>query len=218
MGLSMLGRKIGMTQRFDEEGRTVPVTVIEMAPNPIVQKKTHETDGYDALQIGFGRRKKSRTTKALAGHFARGGVEPTLRLREIRVSAEEMAELEPGGSISISLFEPGEMIDVVGTSKGKGTAGVIKRWNFHGQKQTHGAHENFRHGGAIGQCATPARVMKGKKMAGRLGNERVSVQNLLVVDVKAEQNLLFVRGAVPGARNGMVHVKKSVKQKKKPLA
>ncbi len=214
MGLSMLGRKVGMTQRFDGEGRAVPVTVLEMAPCPIVQKKTEKTDGYDAVQIGVGQRRKSRTNKALAGHFKKNGVEPTQQLREIRPSEKEIGETEAGGSISVSMFEAGEYIDVEGTSKGKGTAGVIKRWNFHGQKATHGAHENFRHGGAIGQCATPAKLMKGKKMAGRLGNVRVSTQNLLVIEIKEEQNLLFVRGAVPGARNGIVEVRKSVKKKK----
>lgn len=214
MGLSMLGRKVGMTQRFDGEGRAVPVTVIELAPCPIVQKKTCKTDGYDAVQLGIGTRRKSRTTKAIAGHFKKYGVEPTAKLREIRLNAKEIKEVEAGSAINISMFEAGEYIDVAGTSKGKGTAGVIKRWNFHGQKATHGAHENFRHGGAIGQCATPAKLMKGKKMAGRMGNVLVSTQNLLVVDIKEEQNLLYVRGAVPGANNGIVHVRKSVKRKK----
>ncbi len=218
MALSMLGRKIGMTQRIDSSGRAVPITVLDMTPCPVIQKKTKETDGYDAVQIGIGKRRKIRTTKAVAGHFKKHGVEPTAQIREIRLTAEEAAGLEPGGTIDVSLFEPGQFVDVEGSSKGKGTAGVIKRWNFHGQKMTHGAHENYRHGGAIGQCATPARLMKGKKMAGRMGNERVSTLNLLVVDVKKEQNLLYVRGAVPGAKNGIVMVRASVKKKKTALA
>jgi large subunit ribosomal protein L3 len=213
MALGMLGKKIGMTQRFDEEGHVVPITVLHVGPCPVVQKKTRETDGYDALQIGFGSRKKQRTTRPLAGHFQKAGVEPTARLREIRVSAEEAEQYEVGGEINIDLFEKGEYVDVVGRTKGRGFAGVMKRHNFAGKNRTHGTHEYFRHGGAIGMCATPSRLMKGKRMPGQMGDSRSTMLNLLVVDVKKEQNLLFVRGAVPGAKNGFVFVRKAVKKK-----
>ncbi len=214
MSIAMLGIKIGMTQRFDDSGRAMPVTVLEMVPCPVVQKKTTETDGYNAIQIGIGTRKKSRLNKPLAGHFKKHGVSPMQVLREIRLTDEEIGEYEAGKEVTLDIFEPGQRVDVEGRSKGKGTAGVMKRWNFRGGKATHGVHENYRHGGAIGQCATPGRLFKGIKMAGRMGNERVSTQNLIIVDIKKEQNLMYVRGAVPGARNGVVLVHGSVKKTK----
>lgn len=213
MALGLLGRKIGMTQRFNEEGHAVPVTVIEMPPCPIIQKKTAKSDGYNALQIGFGERKKNRTTRPMSGHFKKSGVPPTRILREVRMGAEEIAEYEVGGTIPVTHFEKGDFIDVFADSKGRGFAGVMKRHNFHGKTATHGTHENFRHGGAIGQCAWPGRVFKGKKMPGQMGNKRVAVQNLRVVDVLEEQSLLFVRGAIPGARNGIVLVQKAIKKR-----
>jgi large subunit ribosomal protein L3 len=209
----MLGKKVGMTQRFDDEGRVVPVTVLHVGPCPVIQKKSRERDGYDALQIGFGSRKKGRTTRPLAGHFAKAGAPPAAHLREIRVSPEEAEQYEVGGEITIDLFEKGDYVDVIGRTKGRGFAGVMKRHNFAGKNRTHGTHEYFRHGGAIGMCATPSRLMKGKKMPGRMGGVRSTTLNLLVVDVMKEQNLLLVRGAVPGARNGSIFVRKAVKKR-----
>ena len=211
MAMGTLGKKVGMTQRFNEEGQIVPVTVIEVAPNPIVQMKTDETDGYYAVQIGYGRRKKNRTNKPRAGHFAKAGVDATQRLVELRLTEKEMEGLEPGATVSIDMFEAGDKVDVTGTSKGKGFAGFMKKYNFHGKSATHGTHEQFRHGGAIGMCATPSRLMKGKKMPGRMGGVRTTTQNLQVVEVKTDQNLIYIRGAVPGARNGMVLIRKAVK-------
>ncbi|MFH1277527.1 MAG: 50S ribosomal protein L3 [Candidatus Eisenbacteria bacterium] len=212
MSMGTLGTKVGMTQRFDEEGRVVPVTVLEVPPCPIVQKKTKEKDGYTALQIGYGRRKKSSTNKPRAGHFAKAGVEPTRTLREIRVSEEEAEGHEVGGSITVDMFAAGDFVDVTGTSKGKGFAGVIKRHGFSGKNATHGTHEYFRHGGSIGQCAWPGRVLKGKKMPGQMGNVRTTTLSLKVFDVKPDQSLIYIRGAVPGARNGMVFIRKAVKK------
>jgi len=163
MKMGTLGTKIGMTQRFDEEGRAVPVTVIEVPPCPIVQRKTQETDGYEAIQVGFGSRKKTRMNKPLAGHFKKAGIDPAQQLTEIRLDeAGEGEEYAVGGHIGIDLFEKGDYVDVTGKSKGKGFAGVMKRHNFAGKSKTHGTHEYFRHGGAIGMCATPSRLMKGK--------------------------------------------------------
>lgn len=212
MGLAMMGKKIGMTQRFNERGRAVPVTVIELKPCPIVQRKTKDKEGYNAIQLGIGKRKASRTTKPMAGHFKKAGLDPMQNLREFRLSDKEMEELAEATSVDLSMFESGDFVDVTGTSKGRGTAGVMKRWNMHGQKATHGVHEVFRHGGAIGQCATPGRLFKGVKMAGRYGNEKSSTQNLAVMAVKPEANLIYIRGAVPGPNNGVVVVRKSVKK------
>ncbi|MBN1825864.1 MAG: 50S ribosomal protein L3 [Candidatus Eisenbacteria bacterium] len=212
MAIGMLGRKIGMTQRFNEEGHAIPVTVIEAIPCPIVQKKTKDKEGYNAIQIGYGRRKKNRTTRPMAGHFQKAGVEPARVLMESRVSDDEIAELEVGGTIDIDRFEPGDWVDVVGRSKGRGFAGVIKRHNFSGKNQTHGTHEFFRHGGSIGQCATPGRLFKGRKMPGQMGNVRTMVMNLRVEEVLPDQNLILIRGGIPGARNGMVLIRKAVKK------
>jgi len=210
MAIELLCRKLGMTQIFDENGRAVPVTVLSAGPNVVVQKKTPERDGYSAVQLGYGERRKNLFTKAEQGHFARAGVEPTRHLVESRIDGSEAEGLEEGQEVRCDRFEPGQSVDVIGTSKGRGTAGVVKRHGFAIKRKTHGTHEFFRHGGAIGAGAFPGKVIKGLKMAGRMGNERVTVRNIEVVRVDAEQNLLFVRGGIPGHRNGLVRVRAAV--------
>jgi len=204
-------RKIGMTQLFSESGECIPVTVLDAAPNRVVQKKTEERDGYSALQLGSGERRPSRTPKAERGHFAKAGVAPQRTLRESRIGAEEAAAYEVGQEIDVAIFSEGQRVDVIGTSKGRGTMGVIKRHGFAIKRRTHGTHEFFRHGGAIGAGSYPSRVIKGLRMAGRMGNERVTARNLEVVRVDGERGLLYLRGAVPGHRNGIVRVGPAVK-------
>lgn len=212
MPISLLCRKIGTTQIFAESGECIPVTVLEAGPNTIVQRKTPEKDGYAALQLGFGERRPSRTPKALAGHFQKAKVAPKRHLQECRLSeAEAREEREVGGEIRCDVFAPGQRVDVVGVSRGRGTAGVVKRHKFTMKHNTHGTHENRRHTGSVGANTYPGRVIKGLRMAGRMGNERVTQLNLEVVRVDAEKNLLFVRGTVPGHRNGIVSVRPTVK-------
>ena len=211
MPISLLCRKIGTTQIFAETGECIPVTVLEAGPNTIVQKKTPERDGYAALQLGFGDRRPSRTPKALAGHFQRAKVAPKRHLRECRVTEAEAKDREVGGEIRCDVFAPGQRVDVIGVSRGRGTAGVVKRHKFTMKHNTHGTHENRRHTGSVGANTYPGRVIKGLRMAGRMGNERVTQQNLEVVRVDAEKNLLFVKGTVPGHRNGIVSVRPTVK-------
>ena len=201
---TILGRKIGMTQVWDEEDNVVPVTVIQAGPCTVSQVKTEATDGYNAVQIGFGSIKAKRVNKPMAGHFAKAGVEPMRYLREVRVEAGE--EYKPGDVVTVANFEDVAKVDVIGTSKGKGFQGRIKRWNQRRGPMSHGSHFH-RHPGSIGQCAYPARVIKGVKMAGHMGNERVTVKNLKVVRVDTEQNLILVKGAVPGGRNALVAVR-----------
>ncbi|MCG8591958.1 MAG: 50S ribosomal protein L3 [Proteobacteria bacterium] len=196
-----------MTQIFAETGECIPVTVLAAGPNTVVQTKTEETDGYSAVQLGFGERKASRTTSAQQGHFEKAGVAPKQHLKESRLSADEVAGFEVGQELKADLFAEGQRVDVIGTSKGRGTAGVVKRHGFAIKRKTHGTHEFFRHGGSIGAGAYPGKVLKGVKMAGRMGNERVTQRNLEVVRVDAAKNLLFLRGAVPGTRNGVVRVR-----------
>jgi len=210
MAIGVIGRKCGMTRVFTEEGLSVPVTVIEVTPNRVTQIKTEETDGYQAVQVTVGERRASRVTKAQAGHFAKAGVEAGRGVWELRAEA---GELQAGSEVTVEGFEAGQMIDVTGTSKGKGFAGGVKRWNFQTQDMTHGNSLAHRAPGSIGQNQTPGRVFKGKKMAGHLGAERVTVQNLEVVRVDAEKNLLLVKGAVPGATGGDVIVRLAVKAK-----
>ena len=210
MAIGVIGRKCGMTRVFTEEGVSVPVTVIEVTPNRVAQLKAEETDGYQAVQVTAGERRASRVTKAQAGHFAKAGVEAGRGVWEFRAEA---GELEAGAAVTVEIFEAGQMIDVTGTSKGKGFAGAVKRWNFRTQDATHGNSLSHRAPGSIGQNQTPGRVFKGKKMAGHLGAERVTVQNLEVVRVDAEKNLLLVKGAVPGATGGDVIVRPAVKAK-----
>jgi len=211
VALELLCRKLGMTQLFAEGGECIPVTVLVAEPNPVVQKKTLEREGYTALQIGFGRRRPKHTTRALAGHFQKAQVAPRRHLVECRVTPEEAAGYEVGSELDVSLFQTGQCVDVIGTSKGRGTAGVVKRHHFPLKGHAHGAHEYFRHGGSVGPGTFPGRVIKGLRMPGRLGNERVSVLNLEVVRVDPEKHLLFVRGAVPGHDDGLVRVRPTVK-------
>lgn len=210
MAIELLCRKIGMTRIFDESGDAIPVTVLEAGPNVVVQKKTEETDGYTALQLGFGDRREKLFTKPEKGHFEKAGVAPKRHLRESRIDAAEAEGHEVGSEITCEIFEPGQYVDVVGTSKGRGYAGVVRRHGFAIKKKTHGTHEAFRHGGSIGAGAWPAKVIKGLKMAGQMGDERITVRNLQVVKVEPERNLLFVRGSVPGHQDGLVAIRKAV--------
>jgi large subunit ribosomal protein L3 len=211
VSIELLCRKIGMTQIFEESGEAIPVTVLEASPNLVVQKKTDEKDGYTALQLGFGDRRPSGADKAQQGHFQKAGVAPKRHLAESRISAEDAQGYEVGQEIKVEIFEKGQRIDVIGLSKGRGTAGVIKRHGFSVKRRTHGTHENFRHGGAIGAGSYPGRVFKGMKMSGRMGNERITSINLEVARVDVERGLLFVNGAVPGHNNAIVRVRQSVK-------
>ncbi len=216
MGLGLIGKKLGMSQIFDEHGNVVPVTVIKAGPCYVVQKKTAEKEGYNALQIGFDEViKVQRINKPETGHFKKANITPTRLLREFRVAPEDIEANEVGAIFSVDIFEPGDFVDVTGTSKGKGFAGVMKRHGFGGAPATHGSHEAFRHGGSIGQNMTPGRTMKGKKMAGQMGAKRVTVQSLKIIDVRGDMNLLLVEGAVPGPSKGYVLIKKAVK---KPVA
>ncbi|MCW8127432.1 50S ribosomal protein L3 [Microbulbifer halophilus] len=210
MTIGIVGRKSGMTRIFTEDGASVPVTVIEVAPNRVTQVKSAETDGYAAVQVTVGNRKSSRVSKPEAGHFAKANTEAGSRLFELRTDGSDET-FEIGSEITVSGFEAGQKIDVTGSSKGKGFQGGVKRWNFRTQDATHGNSLAHRAPGSIGQCQTPGRVWKGKKMAGHMGAERVTVQNLEVVRVDAERNLLLVRGAVPGAPGGDVIVRPAVK-------
>jgi large subunit ribosomal protein L3 len=211
MKIGIFGRKRGMTRVFTEEGMSVPVTVIEVDPNRVTQIKSEDSDGYRSVQVTFGRRRANLVNKPVSGHFAKAGVEAGEGLWEIRLSEGEGEELEAGSELKVDMFEAGERVDVTGTSKGKGFAGTVKRHNFRMQDATHGNSLAHRAPGSIGQCQTPGRVFKGKKMAGQMGDERVTTQNLEVVRVDAERNLLLIKGAVPGATGGTVMVRPSVK-------
>ena len=201
----LIGRKLGMTQVYDAEGVLVPVTVIQAGPCTVVGMRRPERDGYAAAQIGFGPLKAERVPKARRGQFAKAGTGAFRVLREFALSEGDDGAPAVGAEISVSdVFEPGQLVHVSGVSKGRGTAGVIKRHRFSGFPASHGTHEYFRHGGSIGNRSYPGRVFKGKRMAGRLGNERVTTRNLVVVALRPEEHLVLVRGAVPGARNGTV--------------
>ncbi len=210
MSVGIVGRKCGMTRVFNDDGISVPVTVVEVDPNRVTQVKTDEADGYPAVQVTAGKRRSSRVTKPLAGHYAKAKVEAGCGLWEFRLDGLEEG-FEVGSAISVERFEAGQTVDVTGTSKGKGYAGVIKRWNFNTQDATHGNSLSHRAPGSIGQNQSPGKVFKGKKMAGHMGAERVTVQNLEVVRVDAERNLLLIKGAVPGAPGGDVIVRPAVK-------
>ena len=211
MTMGIVGRKCGMTRVFTEDGVSIPVTVIEAQPNRITQVKTVENDGYRALQVTAGSRKPSRVTKPRAGHFAAAKVEAGDLMTEFRLDDTDDGEFESGGELKVDLFQEGQMVDVIGTSIGKGFAGAIKRHNFSMQDATHGNSLAHRAPGSIGQNQTPGRVFKGKKMAGHMGNVRRTVQNLVVVRVDAERNLLLIRGAVPGHKGGKVIVRPAIK-------
>ncbi|KUF05892.1 50S ribosomal protein L3 [Leucobacter sp. G161] len=206
----LLGTKLGMTQVWDEDGNVVPVTVIEVAPNVVTQIRTPEVDGYSAVQIAAGQIDPRKVNQPSAGHFEKAGVTPRRHITEVRTS--DAADYSLGQELTIGgAFEAGQKIDVVGTSKGKGFAGVMKRHNFGGAQASHGAHRNHRKPGSIGGAATPGRVFRGKKMAGRMGGDRVTVQNLTVQAIDAEKGLILVKGAVPGARGRLVFVRNAVK-------
>ena len=205
----ILGKKVGMTQIFDEKGVVIPVTVIEAGPCYVTQKKTIENDGYSAIQLGFGDLRQKSLNKPKAGHLKKSGTPAVKYLREFRVANPD--DYQEGQKIDASVFAAGDMVDVVGTSKGKGFAGAVKRHHFSGGPKTHGQSDRWRAPGSIGAGTTPGRVWKGTRMAGRMGNERVTVQNLKVALVDAEKNVIAVRGAVPGAKNGLVIVRKAVK-------
>jgi large subunit ribosomal protein L3 len=211
VAIEFMCRKIGMTQLFNEAGECIPVTVLDAQPNRVVQKKTPERDGYSALQLGYGERALRHASKPLQGHCAKASVPPVKALRESRIAAEELEKFEVGQEIAVDIFSPGQRVDVIGTSKGKGFAGVVKRHGFSIKKRTHGTHEVFRHGGSIGPGSYPGRVIKGLRMAGQMGNERVTTLNIEVVRVDPERRLLFVRGGVPGHNDAMVRVRPSVR-------
>ena len=235
MSLGLIGQKIGMTRVFQEDGRSVPVTVVEVAPNRVTQVKTVDTDGYEAVQVATGERRANRVPKALAGHYAKANVAPGTRLAEFRVAAEsvqlpaapvaegeegeegEAAEstgLQVGTEIPVNLFEAGQKVDVQGTTIGKGFAGGIKRWGFGGLRATHGVSISHRSLGSTGQCQDPGKVFKGKKMGGHMGARKRTQQGLEVVRVDTERNVILVKGSVPGSKGGSVIIKPSVKAKK----
>ena len=209
MKKAIIGKKIGMTQIFDEKGKVVPVTVVEAGPCAVTQLKTTENDGYNAIQVGFGDQKAQRVSKPLMGHFKKGDVAPKKVLKEFRL--EDITSYNVGDLIKADVFANGDKVDVTGTSKGKGYAGVIKRWNFQRLKETHGTGPVARHGGSLGAISDPSRVFPGHKMAGHLGAEKVTVQNLVVVKVDVENNLIAIKGAVPGPNGGIVVIRDSVK-------
>lgn len=210
MKKGLIGKKIGMTQIFDEKGNMIPVTVVEAGPCVVVQKKTIENDGYEAVQVGYGDAKANRVTKPMGGHFKKADVAPKKVLKEFRLA--DTSAVNVGDILKADVFAAGDFVDVVGTSKGKGTAGTIKRWNFARLRESHGTGPVGRHGGSLGACSTPSRVYKGKKMAGHLGAERVTVQNLSVVKVDSENNLIAIKGSIPGPKGGIVVIADSVKK------
>ena len=205
--IGLLGRKVGMTQFWDDNGKVVPCTIVEAGPCPVIQVKTADgTDGYNAIQIGFYGQKKQRLSKAQQGHFERAGTEPTKVLREFRV--KNSSDYTVGQTLTAGdVFKVGQKVDVVGTSKGKGFAGVMKKYHFRGFLRSHGVHEFFRHGGSIGTRLTPGHVAKGKKMPGQMGNKRVTVQGLTVAKVDAENGHIYIRGGIPGKNGGLVAVR-----------
>ncbi len=209
MQKGIIAKKVGMTQLFDENGKVVPVTVVEAGPCTVVQKKTVESDGYQAVQLGFGEVSNKHLTKAEAGHFAKANVAPKKTLREFRL--DDISGLNIGDVLKADVFAAGDAVDVVGISKGKGYAGTIKRWNNHRLRESHGSGPVARHAGSMGSCSTPSRVFKGKRLPGHLGTEKVTVQNLKVVKVDAENNLIAIKGAIPGPKGGVIVIADSVK-------
>lgn len=215
--LGIIGRKIGMTQIFQEDGSVVPVTVIEAGPCWVTQKKTIAQEGYEALQIGFLPKREKSVKKPLAGHCKKAGVAPVTYLKEFRMESTEGYEL--GQEINVGqLFKPGDVVDVTGLSKGKGFAGVIKRHGFHGSPGSHGTHEYFRHGGSVGSATYPHHTFKGLKMPGHLGNHRVTIQNIKILEVREDQNLLLLRGGIPGGPRGWVLIRSATKEKRSAAA
>lgn len=209
MKKGLIGKKIGMTQIFCEDGKAIPVTVVEAGPCVITQKKTMENDGYEAVQVGFGDVKVNKLNKPMKGHFAKNDVAPKKTLKEFRL--DDCSALNVGDIIKADTFAEGDVVDVKGTSKGHGTAGAIKRWNFSRLRESHGTGPNARHQGSLGACSSPSRVFKGKKMAGHYGHDTVTVQNLTVAKVDVENNLIAIKGAIPGPKGGIVVIADAVK-------
>ena len=207
MSMGILGRKVGMTQVFDEEGKAVPVTVIEAGPCPIVEIRTPEKNSYSAVQLGYGEVKPSKVIKPIKGHFEKQNVAPKRWLREFRV--DNTADYQVGQEITVSLFQNGELVDVIGVSKGKGTAGVMKRYGFGGTPASHGHSVTHRHPGSIGCSSYPGKVIKGRRMAGHMGSERVTTKNLTVFGIDEENNLILIKGSVPGARDSLIMIRKT---------
>ncbi|MDH3681475.1 MAG: 50S ribosomal protein L3 [Acidimicrobiia bacterium] len=207
---AIVGHKVGMTQVWDDDNKIIPVTVVEVTPCRVVQVKTNDTDGYAAIQVTIGNTEAHKLTKPEAGHFAAAGVSPGSELVELRL--DDVSDFRVGQEIGADLFEAGESVDAIGTSKGKGFTGVMKRHNFSGQRASHGAHLVHRMPGSVGQCATPARVFKGSRMAGRSGSTRVTTQSLTVVQSDAEKNLMLVKGSVPGPKGGTVIIRNAIKK------
>ena len=211
MSLGLVGRKVGMTRIFTEDGSSVPVTVVDVSDNRVTQIKTPETDGYTAVQVAYGERRKSRVTKAEAGHYAKAGAEAGSMLKEFPLSADDLAQLTLGGKINVDLFKVGQIVDVTGISQGKGFTGAIKRYHFSSNRATHGNSRSHNSAGSIGQNQDPGRVFPGKKMAGHYGAVQRTVQNLEIVRIDAERQLLLIKGSVPGSKNGHLIVRPGVK-------
>ncbi|NQW44596.1 MAG: 50S ribosomal protein L3 [Deltaproteobacteria bacterium] len=217
MKLGIVGRKVGMTQVFDDNGNVVPITVIDTSNCFVTQIKTKSTDGYTAVQVGFGEKKPQNVTKPEMGHFKKAGVQARRSTKELRCeNTDDVTQLKPGQTLSVGMFEKGDHVDVAGNTRGKGFQGVMKRWGFHGCDASHGGHKYFRHGGSSGSNTFPGKVLKNKGMPGHTGDVLRTVSNLKVVDVKPEQNLIFLKGAVPGAKNGMLVLRVSNRSKKQP--
>ena len=206
---ALLGRKLGMSQVWDENGFFVPVTLVDVSTNVVTAVKTEETDGYKAVQLGYGQIDPTKVTKPLAGHFAKAGVTPRRHLAEVRTDNAE--EYKPGQELTAEVFSEGTLVDVTGTTKGKGFAGTIKRWGFKSYRRTHGSHKNERRPGSVGACATPSRILKGKRMAGRMGHETNTVLSLTVVSSDVENGILAIKGAIPGPKGGIILVRSAVK-------
>lgn len=213
MRMALMGKKVGVTQIF-KNGARIPVTVVELGPNTVTQKKTSDgKDGYDAIQLGFDEKPHKKVSKAMKGHFQRADVKPVRFIREVRCTAEKIAEFEVGQQLSCDIFQEGELVDVTGTSKGKGFQGVMRRHNMKGAKQkTHGTHEQFRHVGSIGCRTTPGEVNKGKRLPGHMGSETVTTQNIKIVKIDTENDLVLVRGSVPGAKHSTVYLRAAIKK------
>ncbi|OGP65116.1 MAG: 50S ribosomal protein L3 [Deltaproteobacteria bacterium RBG_13_53_10] len=209
--LGIIGRKLGMTQIFREDGSMTPVTIVEAGPCPVIQKKTKVKDGYDALQLAFLQKEGKRVNRPLSGHFKKAGGGTYYFLKEFRV--EDASSYEVGQQVTVDLFKPGDIVDVTGLNKGRGFAGVIKRHGFHGSPGSHGTHEYFRHGGSVGSATFPHHVFKGMKMPGHYGNARVTLQNIRVVDVKEDRNLILLEGGIPGSRRNWLLIRSATKKR-----
>jgi len=211
IGIGLIGRKVGMTRIFTEDGTVLPVTVIDVNGNVVVQKRTRAADSYTAVQVGFDEKPERVTNRPDAGHFAKAGVSPKRILKEFRIAEDDLANYEVGQTIEASLFKAGDVVDIIGKTKGRGFAGVMKRYNFKGAKASHGVHEYFRHGGSLGQNLSPGRVFRGHKMPGHYGDHRITVQNVRIAQVREEDGAILIHGQVPGAKNSYIVINKAVK-------